>query len=483
MKTILLMLFAVGFGQYAFAQTPTPIETRNGLAPNERLGAFVDHGFPYKFAVGSPGGTQNGEVVGKIQLYDYINFDLREFGAPIYGDIPNVGFGEVFDLEGDQMVVGMPAYDNNRGLVRVYEWKEDIEEWEQKGSDIQGPEIGCQFGKTVAMKVTGNMIVVGAPYASANGENKGEVRIYTWTGVDWELRGEPIVGLNDNDLTGYHVKISRTQPLVIIGEPGNNVGVNKNGRIRFFEWNGSEWQLAYDDLEGPEPLTGFGIKFDITYHNDRFVVGMPIAEGTKGVVKTYKLNGTNWVQLYNDLQGEEPGDLFGTDLNIVIHGQILIVGAPQGNTKPGYMNVFTDYAGRTNWNLSGEFSGSMPGEKYGSELAISELVENVLVGAPQEDSTFNDAGKIYLYPYILVSTDEQQKIEPLTIFPNPVKDVLHLEGPLNGEVFIYNLEGKLFLQNQLNADNIEVGDLPEGAYILKIETKDKVLVSKFTKVD
>lgn len=65
-----------------------------------------------------------------------------------------------------------------------------------------------------------------------------------------------------------------------------------------------------------------------------------------------------------------------------------------------------------------------------------------------------------------------------TLYPNPVKDVLHLEGLDNVKGFaIFDVTGKKLIQNTNSIQQIDVSHLNKGVYLLQVNT-DKGQVSK-----
>ncbi len=70
-------------------------------------------------------------------------------------------------------------------------------------------------------------------------------------------------------------------------------------------------------------------------------------------------------------------------------------------------------------------------------------------------------------------------------YPNPTKGKLTLELPYffdESVIKIYNYSGKLFKINKINADNkyhqLDISDLKDGLYILKIETNNQIYTTK-----
>ena len=74
-----------------------------------------------------------------------------------------------------------------------------------------------------------------------------------------------------------------------------------------------------------------------------------------------------------------------------------------------------------------------------------------------------------------------------SIYPNPVKDVLHVILPQRYEwanVQIFNLLGNEILTNELvhtDLINLNTSSLSSGTYLLKIQTPETVITQKITK--
>jgi hypothetical protein len=79
-------------------------------------------------------------------------------------------------------------------------------------------------------------------------------------------------------------------------------------------------------------------------------------------------------------------------------------------------------------------------------------------------------------PVSVVNSDKKEE-NNLTIFPNPVRDILHIMGT-DAAYIIYNNRGDLMLKGKGN--RINVSTLDPGMYILLIANKMKM---KFIKVE
>lgn len=75
--------------------------------------------------------------------------------------------------------------------------------------------------------------------------------------------------------------------------------------------------------------------------------------------------------------------------------------------------------------------------------------------------------------------------ETVSLYPNPVEEVLNIKNAVIAIdiVKFYDLNGRLVLENENVEDQINVSQLPQGVYILEIETAIGVLREKLIKVD
>ena len=73
------------------------------------------------------------------------------------------------------------------------------------------------------------------------------------------------------------------------------------------------------------------------------------------------------------------------------------------------------------------------------------------------------------------------------IFPNPANDVLYLnfkmENYQNGNVSLFDLNGKLVQQSVLNYSNnkLNINDLQKGIYFIEVEVEGQILRKRILK--
>ena len=72
----------------------------------------------------------------------------------------------------------------------------------------------------------------------------------------------------------------------------------------------------------------------------------------------------------------------------------------------------------------------------------------------------------------------------LALYPNPVRDVLHINASnsrIIDEVMVYNVLGQLVKSEQNNVKTIDFSDLRSGSYLVTIHTENEVLTKKVFK--
>jgi hypothetical protein len=72
--------------------------------------------------------------------------------------------------------------------------------------------------------------------------------------------------------------------------------------------------------------------------------------------------------------------------------------------------------------------------------------------------------------------------EEFSIYPNPVKDVLHFktkERIVKAEV--YDLSGRIVRSSGVSQNSVDLSELPKGNYLIRIYTKDQIIIKKLIK--
>ncbi|HMP30274.1 MAG TPA: T9SS type A sorting domain-containing protein, partial [Saprospiraceae bacterium] len=99
----------------------------------------------------------------------------------------------------------------------------------------------------------------------------------------------------------------------------------------------------------------------------------------------------------------------------------------------------------------------------------------------------NERGGINVYKSdigtsdLLSSNEEESEEQGFLLYPNPAKNLLSLTGSSKGVFFIYDIDGRM-LKKQIKAEymiDIDVSELKNGMYILKMVDEQQIISKKF----
>lgn len=120
--------------------------------------------------------------------------------------------------------------------------------------------------------------------------------------------------------------------------------------------------------------------------------------------------------------------------------------------------------------------------KSGELILTASLADNPSITATIS-ITANISEDITDPEQLAIWESQNSKHLPISIFPNPVTDYLSITGVSNASVYIFNITGNIVLsiENYTNGENVDLMELPEGLYIVKIRNEDVVSTAKFIK--
>jgi hypothetical protein len=135
---------------------------------------------------------------------------------------------------------------------------------------------------------------------------------------------------------------------------------------------------------------------------------------------------------------------------------------------------------------SGDGFGYMSSLNAHFGLGTAEAITKVVVKWPSGtvDTILNPAINT---PLLVVEGETVMGTTPLettqlTLYPNPVKDVITISGVEAASATIYDLNGRLVQQAEINSSRIPVQQLAKGTYILRIkDAQGKAHSAKFIK--
>jgi hypothetical protein len=248
---------------------------------------------------------------------------------------------------GDRVAIGATNNDGNglnSGHVRVYSWNGS--DWAQLGLDIDGEAADDLSGYSVSMNAAGDRVAIGATNNDGNGLNSGHVRVYSWNGSAWIQLGADINGEFAADVSGFTVSINASGDRVAIGAVGSDGNDSDAGHVRVYSWSGSAWIQLGADINGEAALDYSGASVSLNAAGDRVAIGAAGNDGNglnSGHVRVYSWNGSAWIQLGADINGEASDDLSGRSVSMNAAGDRVAIGAlfNDGNgSNAGHVRVY-----------------------------------------------------------------------------------------------------------------------------------------------
>lgn len=191
--------------------------------------------------------------------------------------------------------------------------------------------------------------------------------------------GSDIYGVTSGDRSGSHVSINSDGSRVAIGAKDNDGNGTDSGQVRIFEWDGSNRVQLGNDIYGDGAHDEFSV-VSISANGDRIVIGTNAGSAT-GYVKVFEWNGSSWVQLGNNFTSTASLDYWGSEISISPDGTRIAIGAPYadiGATNTGLVNIY-EWDGTT-WNQLGSSILGISGLTLGTALDLSSDGSRVVIG-------------------------------------------------------------------------------------------------------
>lgn len=354
-----------------------------------------------KMAVGARRNDDGGTNSGSVRVYQELGGTINQIGGDIDGESMGDRFGYSLDLASaaDVVVIGGRENDdaaNNAGSVSVFALSGGA--WLQRGLDIDGTNADDLMGTSVAINNTGTRIVIGAPFFdSGTGTNNGCARVYDWDGSSWNQYGPDIIGAHGDQL-GFSVSMSNDGLKIILGAPLNDAGGNNAGTALIFEDNGSAFTFDAQ-INGLNVANEAGYCVDISGDGTHVVIGEPKEDtngDNSGVARVFEKIGMDWTQVGQSLNGRNAIDRMGHRVCIDEDGDRIGLGSPTVNSDQGQVKLY-EYNGSAWLQLGADINGQAAGDRHGG-VAISGDGQRVIVSGWEADGSAGlDAGEARLF--------------------------------------------------------------------------------------
>lgn len=392
-----------------------------GEATDDHFGTSIAmSGDGTRIAVGARNHDNAFINVGHVRVYDLEGGSWTQIGD-IHGDSWHDQAAYVaMARDGTHIAIGAPGHDGDgtsRGRVRVYKFLDHS--WTQQGEDIEGEEDNILLGKSVALSDDGSTIAIGS---SRSRNSQGHVRVFKFenqAGISlWNQVGGDIVGEEISDYSGRSVSLSGNGTMVVIGAPwndGEDAG-SRRGHIRVYKFESDDWVQLGNDIDGEDKTDSFGDSVAISFDGLRVAAGSTMSRGPSytsqlGHVRVFDLHDQEWIQVGGDIAGEAAFDRFGSSLAMSDNGSRVVIGAHYNdagghqNVDRGHVQVYGLDSGKF-WNkICFDIDGEAKLDKFGSSVAISSDASKIAIGSMYHD-TRNGEDSGYVRVFDLIKGQE-----------------------------------------------------------------------------
>jgi len=379
-------------------------------------------------------------------------------------------FGDAIALSADGNTLAVAATNESSGVAgingdqadntvaaagAVYVFVRSGATWVQQAYiKASNPDVGDQFGLSVALSADGNTLVVGAPGESSaamgiGGDqtdnttlSAGAVYIFVRSGTTWTQQayikasnpqlaaefGTSVALSGDGDALAAGAPRESGAATGVDGDQANNTAAFA-GAVYMFVRSGGTWtQQAYIKASNTGVNDQFGTVVTLSADGTTLAVGAIGEESAAaginadqasdaapeaGAVYVFVRSGAAWAQqAYVKASNAGAGDRFGASLSLSADGDTLAVGAPRENSAATGINgdqlddtvdagaVYVFVRSAATWSQQAYIKASNTGatdtlgfgELFGLAVALSQDGNALAVGAPLESGDATGIG-------------------------------------------------------------------------------------------
>jgi uncharacterized protein (DUF2345 family) len=243
------------------------------------------------------------------------------------------------------------------------------------GGDFPGDSLGS------AVAVSGNTIVVGAPWHQGNGALYVFVRrnFFGWASATQTAELTASDGVEGDEL-GFSVAVDGDT--VVAGAPGELGDSSSRGAVYVWVEPSSGWVNATEtaELSATDPSGGDHLGFAVGISSDTIVAGAPFHRvgnnALQGAVYVFAKPSSGWVSTTQTAELTASDGSANDELGyaVAIDGNTVVAGAPSRSSSRGTVYVFVEpTSGWANGSQTAELTASnaAPGGVLGWAVAVS----------------------------------------------------------------------------------------------------------------
>ncbi len=362
------------------------------------------------------------------------------------------GFGHSVSVLGDRLAIGADQH-NATGAVYTYKRQNNTWIFAQK-LILPDAASGDLFG---TVKLWENYLFVGARGKDNPHPDSGVIYVYQHNGSQWN-KVQELTAPNGQNF-GTRIEVQNGRLLSFSTENGGHLF--HSFLLQDGNWAWEATSLAVSAQAGAENFEwdGNGLHFI-----ERVIPGTHIIKrltpGPAGFTAQTLFNFASFDQIYDRL---------------VVAGNQMFIGSGGYSSSLERKFPVLVYSQGDGWNyqqtLYSQGAESVD-DYFGWAMALSG--NNLIIGAP-----FENGGKAYFVDTNALEIQTYQA-KTVQIYPNPARDVLHLELEQEPEsVEVYSVAGVLC--GVFYKKSLDVSPLAAGVYFLKIRMADQLHTVRFVK--
>ena len=390
----------------------------DGEAANDKSGYSVSmNSLGNRVAIGAINNTNTngGFFSGQTRIYELIDNSWIQLGQDIDGEeeYDFSGFSVSLNDVGNRVVIGAIYNDgngNSSGHARIYELIDNS--WVQLGQDIDGEVSEDQSGWSVSINSLGNRVAIGAIYNSDNELFSGQTRIYELIDNSWIQLGQDINGEGQYDNSGYSVSMNSLGDRVAIGViEGINEQGYFSGHTRIYELIDNSWVQLGQNINGEEDFDNSGYSVSLNATGNRVAIGAINNDengNNSGQTRIYELIDNSWVQLGPDINGEAAGDNSGYSVSLNATGNRVAIGAinnDENGNNSGQTRIY-ELIDNSWVQLGPDINGEAAGDNSGYSVSLNATGNRVAIGAINNDGKANNSGSVKIFNLTPLTLDK-----------------------------------------------------------------------------
>ena len=398
---------------------------------------------------------------GRVYVFSVNSNNLNLFDVLIEPDVTNNDlFGSSLSIENQKIAVGAPNQGANFSSIgAVYMYKKVGANYQlvQKILSINNT-TNDKFGRFV--KLFNDRLYISA---------KESVYVYDFNGTIWTLTQTiTIAGITT---LGNKIEVDNTK--LIISSSSSNDGIS-NYTIHNYSSivNSNQWVFENSANIGLNE-SDYGIDFKL-YNSQLYVV-----KNTSKQVSIYDFISNSWElsSTFNFFQSDQVYDeIVVSDTDLFLGSNWYVLQMTRKFPVLHFKKIDTIWTAQP--SISSNEINSQVDDYFGSSMAVQG--NQLVIGCKGErnGSSF-PYGKVYFGDTLLGL--EANDLNAFYFYPNPTKEYLHLNNDFLDEIksiSIYQIDGKIVSNINSNFEKIDIRNFKNGAYFMKIQFKNNIIITK-----